>query len=74
MHNKKFKYSVTVFFPNNKYAPLKYNVQNFVSFKYFLDQNYSEWIYFNVYNKKPAFYIKRVYANSSIIAQTSSIV
>lgn len=31
---------------------VKYNVNNLISFTKFLDSNYKDWRWFNVYNKK----------------------
>lgn len=50
MENRK-KYKVIAKVNNDKFV--KYNVNNLLLFTKFLDENFSEWRWFNVYNYTP---------------------
>lgn len=74
-YKKQKQYGVTVFFPNNSAYPLKYKrVTNFYTLVYFLNNNYPNWQYMNIYTERPnPVYLCRAYANNDILRQTAHL-
>ena len=60
-------YSVVVFLENGQVKKWTY-VHTLNSFANFLNQKHSDWKYFNVYNRRTAEYLQRVYRGAAIPA------